>query len=299
MRVLAQAYVRSAMQMSAEGMRMHSLLERLYPDYTSVFKDVTGLTALSCLLSMQSLPDILADDYLQEVRGQLKRRIFPSKVLEFHELVTHPRSDWNATVYAEGLHLCITQAAERYRMLQAQHEALEAKLLSFYDQTESAAYANSIPHLPAAFHAAALGLTGNPHLYDSSRCFTKFAGIDVKDNQSGDFQGKTPITHAGNGLLRYLAYVSGFILKTHEAAFKKRYQHLTKRKKHPLKKNQALIALGGKYLRILWTVCKEQTHYDTSKAENGIRPSQKEQANKQKEVLNQLNESLDRHLKLS
>lgn len=271
LRVLAQTYVRNTLQMSADQMRVHSFLRRLYPDYPSVFKDVTKLTALSCLLSMRCLPDITSDDYLGEVRQHFKRRILPSKVLSFHKLVSDTQSDWNALLYQDGLHICIAQAAERYRLLQRQQEELEQQLLALYEQTGYAVYANTIPHLAPVFHGAVLGLTGDPALYDASRCFTKFAGVDVKDNQSGNFQGETPITHAGNGLVRYLTYLSGFILKTHEPVFKKRYQYLTEGKRPPLKKNQALIALGCKYLRILWTLCTEGVCYEERKAEKGTK----------------------------
>jgi transposase len=271
LRVLAQTYVRNSLQMSADQMRIHSFLRRLYPDYSSVFKDVTKLTALSCLLSMRCLPDISSDDYLGKVRQHFKRRILPSKVLTFHELVNDPQSDWNALLYQDGLHICIAQTAERYRLLQRHQEEVEQQLLALYEQSGYAVYANTIPHLAPVFHGAVLGLTGDPALYDASRCFSKFAGVDVKDNQSGNFQGETPITHAGNGLVRYLTYLSGFILKTHEPVFKKRYQYLTEDKRPPLKKNQALIALGCKYLRILWTLCTEGVCYEERKAEKGAK----------------------------
>lgn len=280
LRVVAQAYIGNIMRMSAEQMRLHSLLERLYPEYTTVFKDATKLTALSCLLSMRSLPDISEAEYVVRVRSHFSRRILLSKVREFHKLVTNPRSDWNALVYQKGSHVCIAQAAERYRIFQEENEELEQALLHFYEQTGYAVYANSIPHLPQSFHAAVLGLTGDPADYDCSRCFSKFAGVDVKDNQSGNYQGDTPITRSGNSLVRYLSYLSGFILKTHEPVFKKRYQYLIQRQHRPLKKNQAQIALGCKYLRILWTLCIEGAFYDTTKAEKGDKTRNHKHQNK-------------------
>lgn len=270
LKTMATEFIMADMMMVAEKMRIHSLLERLYPEYPAVFKDVTGLTALSCLLSMRDLPDATQAEFLAEVRSQCDRRLSVSKVSEFYELVTSYPRDWGAPVYEEGLRVPIAHAAERYKLLESQNQEAERKLLALYAQTGYAPYADTIPNVPSVLHAAVLGLTGNPGDYDSSRCITKFAGVDIKENQSGNYRGQTTITYRGAPLLRYIAYLCGFILKTHNHLFSGRYYYLTSRQQRPLKKNQAIVALGCKYLRILWTLCTERTFYDEAKAKNGV-----------------------------
>lgn len=274
LKAAANEYIVTDMMLTAEQMRMHSFMERLYPEYTTAFKGVSSLTALSCLLSIKALPDVSCVEFLAQARAHSMGRIYGSKVLKFHKLASRPDREWGASVYDEGLHPSIVHAAQRYELLVKQHREAQEKLLHFYQMAGYGAYANTIPHVPAAINAAALGLTGNPAQFDSSRCLTKFAGVDIKDNESGDYHGTTPITHRGDPFLRYIAYLTGFILKTHEPVFMTRYKYLISRKTRPLKKNQAIIALGCKYLRVLWTVCTQHVSYDPNAAEHGTQNDQ-------------------------
>lgn len=274
LRVLANEYILTELQRTAEHLRLGAFLERLYPDYPAMFKDVTAAMALACELAMRQLLAASALEFLAAVRAQGVRRLYRGKVLEFHKRVTVTKRDWGATVYADGLRVSIDQAAERYELLARQHQEVERELLRRYEQTGYASYANTIPHLRPVTHAAVLGLIGDPQALDSSRCLTKFAGVDIKENESGQYQGNTPITHRGDPWLRYMAYLAGFVLKTQDPIFRQRYRHLIERKEKPLQKNQAMVAVGCKYLRILWVVCTERVPYERGKAEHGLRTPQ-------------------------
>jgi len=189
---------------------------------------------------------------------------------EFYELVTSYPRDWGAPVYEEGLRVRIAHAAERYKLLESQNQEAEGQLLALYAQTGYAPYADTIPNVPSVWLTAVLGPKGAPLDYDCSRCPTKFAGVDIKENQSGNYRGQTTITYRGAPLLRYIAYLCGFILKSHNQLFSERCCYTTSPQERPLKKNQAVVALGCKYLRILWTLCTERTFYDEAKAKNGV-----------------------------
>lgn len=276
LKTTATEYIMTDMMMAAEQMRIHSFLERLYPEYPAVFASVSGVAAMSCFLSMRALPDVTQAEFLAEVRSQCDRRLYVSKVLEFYDLATLSPRNWGTPVYEKGVRVSIAHAAERYKLLERQNQEAEQQLLALYEETGYTPYADTIPNVPSVWNAAALGLTGDPKKYDSSRCITKFAGTDIKENQSGNYRGKTTITHRGAPLLRYVGYLCGFILKTHNQLFYERYHYLTFRKERPLQKNQAIVALGCKYLRILWTICAGQTSYDEAKAKKGaVIPSHK------------------------
>jgi len=266
----ASEYVLTDMMLVAEHLRLQSFLERLYPDYQLVFKDITKATALACMKLMPRLLRLSAAEYLAEAQMYYQgKRLCRHKALKFFELMTSQERAWGNPVYEDGLGNSIQQAVERYKLLLEQHRQAQTTLLEFYEKTGYAPYANSIRGVSPVLHAAALGCTGDPQDFDSSRCFTKFAGMDVKENESGSYHGQTPISHRGDPLLRYVAYLIGFTLKTHNPVFAKRYQYLLHRKNNRLKKNQAIVAVGCKYLRILWSVCTQRVQYDPHKAEYG------------------------------
>ena len=268
----AIAYLTLTVMRSGEQMRLQCFLERLCPSYREVFSELSGITARACLLAMREVFELPYEEFLLQVRNHhVKRRLYRCKVEGFYDLVRFANPEWGALVYQDALRLPIAHAAERYELFETQITECEQQLLQLYERTEYAAYLNSIPHIGAVWHAATLGLIGDPAHYDSSRCLTRFAGMDIKEKQSGQFQGKTPITHRGHPWLRYVSYVAGFVLKTHDPVFRRRYSELTSRKTRPLKKNQALVALGCKYLRIVWTLCNQKTYYDSQKARYGTK----------------------------
>ena len=283
----AKEYILLIQLLTRERLRLQAFVERLYPNYKDVFSDLTGVTAMSCFSSMAEALELSYQDFEMTLCSRHKhRRLHKPLIWEFYQMVRYSDSDWGAPVFQEALCMPIAHAIERHHLLQSQIETCEQRLLHLYEKTGYAAYLNTIPHLRPVIHAVVLGLLGDPVFYDRSRCLTRFAGMDIKENQSGRYQGETPISHRGNPLLRYIAYVAGFVIKTHDPVFAQRYRDLTHRRKRPLKKNQAIVAPGCKYLRIVWTLCHEKTVYDREKALYGtqVKTSTKPKADSVVEV---------------
>jgi transposase len=253
-----------------EHQRIASLLERLYPEYSNIFKDPTGVTALSCLLMLNRATTESLSDFRAEIRTQSSQRMSWLKIERFYELLHTNCRDWGAAIFDVALQMPLMHAAGRYEVLLQQHREAQRDVLHWYEQIGYAVYANSMPNLEPVMHGLVLGFTGDPRQYDRSRCLTKFAGMDIKENESGKYHGQTPITHRGDPSLRYMTYLIGFVWKTHNDVARRRYQTLIGRTQRPLKKNQAIIAIGCKYLRLLWTLCTQHAFYDSEKAEHGI-----------------------------
>ena len=87
--------------------------------------------------------------------------------------------------------------------------------------------------------------------FSSRKQLTSYAGLDVRINQSGKFQGKTRISKRGNEAIRTALYMPAITAARHNPYFKKYYQRLLKRNKH---KKQALIATARKLLLLVYAL---------------------------------------------
>ena len=265
----AVAYVRSAFLAVDEQLRIQSFLERLYPDYTTAFKSVDGATAMACICCIDQVAVHSAPEYLARVRAASDTPVQGPKILRFHQLVADPQRSWGASIYDAALQVSLRHAAERWQQSRKHQHELETILVQLYEQTGYGVYLNTIPHISSTMQAVLLGLLGDPGQYESARSAVKFAGLDVKENTSGDYQGSTPVTHRGRPELRYIAVQIVFALKAHDRVFQRRYQMLTHRRQHPLKHQQALVALACKYLRMVWTMCVHRITYNQEIAQHG------------------------------
>jgi transposase len=130
----------------------------------------------------------------------------------------------------------------------------EDRMVGLVDALGYRELAETVPGLSAVGAAAILAETGDPHRYDSGRCWAKHAGICPRDHTSGRFHGATTTSGRGRGRLRTAAWRAIWGLLPHHAVFAARYRHLTSRQHNPLGDQRARIALANKLLRELWTM---------------------------------------------
>ena len=130
-----------------------------------------------------------------------------------------------------------------------------ASLLPFY----------TIPAVAQVNHALVLGLIGDPRRYDRGTCLAKFAGTEPRENHSGDGEGAHSISRRGVAHLRHVVFriVSGLVRGNKE--FTAYIERLRRREQNPLAWNQAVVAAGNKYLRLLRRMCVEGKAYDPRK----------------------------------
>lgn len=96
------------------------------------------------------------------------------------------------------------------------------------------------------------------------------AGYSLKEHSSGKHKGQTKITKRGRSKLRKLLYMAVRPLVAHNPTFQALHDYYTKRKERPLKKQQSLIALCGKLIRVLFVIGQRQCTFDGNKLLQGI-----------------------------
>ena len=135
-------------------------------------------------------------------------------------------------------------------------------------------YLLSIPGVGVVTAAGFLGEIGDPTKYKNWRQVRNLAGLSLMENSSGKRQGNTIITKRGRSGLRCLLYQAALVLVAKNSAFRALYHYFLARRQNPLKRQEALIAVGLKLLRVMFKLATAKELYDPSKVLGHYREEQ-------------------------
>ncbi len=118
----------------------------------------------------------------------------------------------------------------------------------------------TIPGIGILSAAAVLGETNAFNLIRNKRQVTSYAGLDVREKQSGtSIKGKARISKKGNKYLRRAMHFPALAAIRHDERFKSIFVRLVS--KHGIKM-KAAVAVQRKLLELMFTLFKTQTAYD-------------------------------------
>jgi transposase len=246
---------------SRSRQEMGSHLDVVFPNYP-----VFNLLSLASRAILSGDPDpariaaLSFEDFVAETRTAYDgERLSHSTLRRIHEAA---QRSWGLGGRAAGSKIRLALASQRQRLMAAQIDDLDRHLLELYEDTGYAGIAETMPAMTSITAALLLALSGDPVEFDSGRCLSKLAGLNARENESGDFKGATGITRRGNPILRTIAFRAAVTLAENNPEFKGRLFFLTHRRSHPLTRRQAYVALANKLLRILHTMWVNKEPYD-------------------------------------
>lgn len=118
----------------------------------------------------------------------------------------------------------------------------------------------SIPGVGILTASTVLAETNGFELIRNKKQLTSYAGLDVKEKQSGtSVKGKSKISKRGNKNLRKAMYMPALAAIRHDERFRAIFARLVK--KDGLKK-KASVAIQRKLLELMYTLYKKQEKYD-------------------------------------
>jgi transposase len=119
-----------------------------------------------------------------------------------------------------------------------------------------------IPGLTPAGLAAILAEAGDPRRYQSSSSLVKHAGMAPARNESGEFAGKTKMSHRGRPGLRLAAWRATWAVLRHCDVLAAKHAALTSRDRDRLADAQARVACAASLLRWIWALTTRGTRWD-------------------------------------
>jgi transposase len=269
---LAREYMLLRKRVAAERTRMTNFWTRVLPEFFDVFSAMEGVTALAVSLAVLPFSELAAlapSEWLERVRRHAHGRVLPSRVAALQQHVRTAQRDPHRRA-GDAIPRRIAFAAERHHLLRAQKQRVRDRLLALYPETTEAAWLNSIPGSDPLYNALTLALVGDFSRYDSARTLVKLAGSEVNWHESGDWRGKSRISHRGRSLLRAAAYQQARRLVRNNPTFCARYHHLLSRTTRPaLAQQQAYMAIANSYLRTAHVLVTQGKTWEAQPAKRG------------------------------
>jgi len=264
LRATYSAYRRVVKEKTRSVNLLKGLLDGLFPEFTQIFKEVSGQTALR-VLSVCPIPELIdgmtEDEFIKFVREGYQGRLMKGKLLALHYVARH-----SAGVKAGAWSVSseISLLAEKLCLVNRHIRQIEQTLVRLVDEAEEGKYLLSIIGLGYISVAGLLAELGSFKSYHNARQMIKMAGSNPTESESaGKRKSKTPMSKKGRPGLRHCGWTAVVSLLSHNPDFRTWAKRLRERPAHanPLSGREIVGAGINKLLRIGFTLVKKQTFY--------------------------------------
>jgi transposase len=237
---------------------IHAALDRLFPEFTDVFKDLKCKTALY-LLEHYPSPQEMLKPLAAELTRLLRKECHKSMSQKKIELL---QAKARETVgIQEGWYLISTGLVDTLKAvtsLNGRIKILEAELERLVLEADESQYLLSLKGIGLITAAVILGETAGLRNYDHARAVLKLAGLNVYVVKSGKWEGEHRITRRGRGLLRKTLYMAALRLIRKGGALHEFYCRLAAGEK---RKKKAVVAAACRLVRILYALVRDRRRY--------------------------------------
>jgi transposase len=165
----------------------------------------------------------------------------------------------------------IASLIEQYEVYMRQLTETEQYIEEMVLQIPGASAALEMKGVSVLTIAGFLSETGDLSRFEVAKQVQKLAGLNLKENSSGQHKGQTTITKRGRRRLRGLLFRAILPIVAKNEEFRELHQYYTTRKNNPLKKMQSLTLLCCKLIRILFAMIKKNIKYDGQKMMDDIK----------------------------
>ena len=271
LRTAHNAYRRLVKERTRITNLVKGLLDGVFPEFTQVFKDPCGVTALS-VLSAGAIPGAIAamteDEFIVTIETRHHgRRLMRKKLGALH----------NAAMASIGIVAGARSASSEISFLVEKHElirrhirVIEGTLVNLVDEAEESKYLLSIRGLNYIAVAGLLAELGCFKSYRSAKQMIKMAGSNPTESESAGKRGAhTPMSKQGRPVLRYCAWTSVIPMLRFNSDFRAWAKQRRERPAHanPLSGREVVGAALNRLFRLAFAMVKNQTYYQVSKQE--------------------------------
>lgn len=265
-------------QLNGAVNRLPGWLDMYFPEFPSIFKDVTGQAATWVLSHYPTPADVraMATETLTQGLQQASRNRVGAK--RAAGLKAAAEASVGIPDGLAGARLRLQGLLEEVAFWKGQLDRTEAAMARALQQTSHARFLCSIPGVGVVAAASFLGEIGEPTRYSDWRQLQKLAALNLVENSSGQHQGRCTLSQRGRGSLRALLYRAALTVVAKNPAFRAFYRWFVERPERPLEKKRALVAVSLKLLRVMFALIQKGVSYDDpSRSLGEVRQAQRAQ----------------------
>ena len=209
------------------------VLDKIFPEYESVFSDVFGKTSREILTLFNSPADFedIPPDKLKLLLDRVTMKKFARKKLE--ELSFKAKNSFGITFGIQSLALQLQLLIAQISFIEEQISQLDTKIADLLKRLNSPI--TTIPGVGTVLGATILSEIGDITRFATPAKLVAFAGIDSKLNQSGTSQDSVgKMTKRGSPYLRTALFRAALVASNIDPVFKAFYQKKRSEGKHHL-----------------------------------------------------------------
>jgi transposase len=241
-----------------------AIMDEYFPEFTNVFKQLTGKTAMY-ILNHCPFPNDLKSIGLEGILAEFRKAIKKSVGLKRAQLLLDAAHRSIGIPSNTAAKRKLQFHLEELELLTGQMELVETDMKVELEATGISQYLLNIRGIGVVSLASILGEIGDPNRFDSWKQIRKLAGFNLVENSSGEHHGRRSISKRGRPNLRRILYQLAVVMVSKNQEFKLLYWYLLTRRDNPLKKKQALVAVAVKLIRVIFTLVIKKEHYDPEK----------------------------------
>ena len=241
--------------------RLVATMDEYFPEYTKIFKQILSRTSEEILKECPFPEDLKSkgeEDLLKHIRETVKRGYTRKQVEKIYKAA---KESIGTEEGINGAKFQIRMYIEEAEMLKKQIKMTEEELEKQLKETGFYESIISIKGIGVVSAAMFIGEVGDINRFDSYEQIRRYAGLNLVENSSGKHKGRTTISKRGRSLLRSILYRMAFTMVNKNEEIKELYRYLTTRKENQLKKKQAIVAVIGKILQIIYAVVSKNEEY--------------------------------------
>jgi transposase len=240
--------------------RLTNSLRQLFPEFSQVFKNLTGVTAQAVVRAGPAAAQIRTlnwPDFLGRVRAVATgQRLAVSRLRQLYALAP---TSIGLTQGVEALCLDVQSSLANLLLLDQQTRHLLAHLRPIFNRLPEAPFLCSIEGLDELSALGILAETGPLDQYGSGKDLIKLAGTQPTPKASGRLQRtRTPFSKQGRSRLRLVLFWATLRLLSRNAALAHHYHRLQRRTQRPLTKTRTHRPTDGSMTsrRVGGAVCR-------------------------------------------
>jgi transposase len=244
---------------------LKGLLDGIFPEFTQVFKNICGMTALQVLASCpipRTINSIKLEDFVDIVKKGFKGRA--PKVRKLHDIYLLAQNSIGIDVASDSVSLEINFLVKRLQLLSDQISETEDAIITTLKSIPDASYLMSIHGISYLSVAGILAELGPLEMYHDAGQLIKMAGTNPTEWESAGKHGsRTPISKKGRPGLRWCLWTAARSLLRHNPDFRRWAKERIERPAHlhPLKVREVFGAVVNRLLRVVYALVKKQTYY--------------------------------------
>ena len=208
-----------------------TLIDRIFPEYPTLFSDTFGTTSLELLANCNTPEDIIAidTDKLVEMLSTASKGRFKREKAE--KIKAAAQNSFGALLCTDSTSFMLKQFVEQIKFLENQLDELNEMISERLAEFNSPI--TSITGIGDVLGASILSEIGDISRFESADKLAAFAGIDPTVSQSGNFLGtKNKMSKRGSPYLRRAIWLAATAAILHDPAIKAFYDRKKAQGKH-------------------------------------------------------------------